>query len=400
VVERKKLVVIGDDQKGLLALRMEFREIANRGKRWAPCEILVNGSQLATALGCLSDTAHVRIKILDNQLEVSDNNTATLVFNVVALEASADSATHFKRVDSVRISSQVIETLSRASVSFPTFVRISLSRKNLRIFEPSVARRILLSITLPESLSTEIEAMVPSIFLRKAWDVFRRTNPERLTMSTTMDGRIMLESNISKLTSIALITQKGYRGGLNLAAEHIPPEFRTTPIIQLIRFIGARAQGVDLLAISQVGLEMSNLSNLKQIQSLGLVTTKGPIVRLSDEGRNLFNLLRSSDQGPAKAFVHDLASKSLPSYRRILSLTGDSPIAFEELLSQAVEGSNNEPEEAKNTALIMLGLASWCGVLERKAGLFYTLAPRSRVHGDGESFKEARSEGLTAQKYS
>lgn len=398
MIGRNSLVVTGNNHRGLLTLRMEFRDVANRGKRWAPCEMLVNGGQLATALGCLSNTAHLRIRVLESQLEISDDDMETLVFNVAAVDAPSDFVTRSRRVRSLRIPSEVVETLSRASMAFPTFVRINLSRNNLRIFEPSAAKGILLSITLSESVSTQIEAIVPSIFLRKAWEVFRRTKPEKLTLSTTLDDRIVLESKMSRLTSIAAMTQKSYREGPTLATEQIPPDFRTIPLVQLIRFIGARAQGVDLLAISQVGLDLADRTNLKQIQTMGLVKITGRVVRLSDEGRNLFNLLNSSDQVQAKTFLHDLASTRLPSYRRVLSLTGDSPMAFEELLSKAIEGSAEKRDEVKNTALTMLGLASWCGVIERKVGLFYTLAPGARVDVRRDFFREARPEALTAQR--
>jgi len=378
---------------------MEFGDVENRNKHWAPREMLVNGSQFATALACLSDNEHLRIRSMENQLEISDDNDAAIVFNVAAVDAPTNSAVTSKKVCSVRIPSEVIETLSRASVAFPTFVRINLSKKDLKIFEPTVAGKTLLSVTLADRVLASMEAIVPSIFLRRAWDFFRRTKPEQINLSTTRDGRIMLESKLWTFISLTVMTQKGYRDGLNLGSENIPPEFRTLPIVQLIRFIGARAQGVDLLTISQVGLDIADGSNLRQIQGLGLATVKGRVVRLSDQGRNLVNLLKSSDQGPAKAFVHDLASKNLRIYRTILSWIGDFPISFEKLLSRVAERSSNQTEEARNTALIMLGLASWCGVIERKAGLFYVLAEKARANGNGESFKEERSVALTVQRY-
>jgi hypothetical protein len=150
------------------------------------------------------------------------------------------------------------------------------------------------------------------------------------------------------------------------------PRISITKFPEFIEFLNSAPEGSDpkMLRLAQIETEGFDYSRFGTI--LGLNVRKDNKIFLTMEGRRLASLLQQSPE-KAKKELHILALRQIPSYKLLIEHLSDRPLSTSEIydrLSTSLK-KENLPEIQKQQMVILLGLATWCGTIDRKMALYY-----------------------------
>ena len=110
----------------------------------------------------------------------------------------------------------------------------------------------------------------------------------------------------------------------------------------------------------------------RMAKELGLAQRTRGRIKLSKTGEVFVNLMQN-DPKQAKAFLHNLAFSKIKSYKVMVSSLRKKTLAPEELYQEINRRLKKKAEYSidKQELSTLLGLAIWCGIVDRKLALYY-----------------------------
>lgn len=376
VLKGKRLEVVGQDLTEGFALRLGLSGLDINHRRASFC-IRVDARELRAATSWLSGSSPVRLRFFRDHVEICSPSDEGTMFNVSATLSKAIPSARVSLSHRLVLSTGSLHVLTRASRAFPEIVKIGFSKESLRIFELPPSGKQLLSVSVKGGKEHRIEVVVASRYLRGISEILRKADAEDAIVSFDPDKPVRLAFRFSSSAFVVAVfptnspstsKEDGSSSVQNL------PQFKTCPMVQLISFIGSRADGIDPLMISRIGLDTPSSINLIEAQKLNLISWGNTSVMLTREGRNFLSLLRK-DPPSAKTYLHETAMRMDPIYRKIMSILTTSPMPYEELkliVGRSVHGPKLD-SNIEETISLLTGIASWSRVVTRKVGLIYSL---------------------------
>jgi len=150
------------------------------------------------------------------------------------------------------------------------------------------------------------------------------------------------------------------RGGMSL------PRLTVTKLPEFLLYLSNTPEGEENRFLKAAGLETSGGDYTRMSKQLGLAYHKKGRIKLTREGA-LFVNLTQNDLKQAREFLHKLALSKYEAYRVMIDSLKDRPLAPDELFGQITAKSKIDKQDLST----LLGLAIWCGVVDRKLALYY-----------------------------
>lgn len=375
VLTNRHMEVVGQDTGEGFILKLGLTGLAFTKRLPSLC-LRADAKEFRAAISCLSDSNGLKLRFSRDRVEISSPDDKGTIFNVKAILAKPIPATGVRYHHRLMLPTRAVLLLTKASRVFPDMIRIAFSTRALQIFELPPSQRMLLSVAMSGAKGRKTEIVIASRHLRRISEILRRSDARVATVSVDSTTPVRLAFRFSKLASVTAVFPMEHRDNsrVNVAtnAQNLPL-FKTCPIVQMISFIGARVDGTDPLLISRAGLDTPGSLNLHLAQELGLVSWSNRAVSLTNEGRQLLGLLRR-ETGSAKIFLHDVVLRNNRLYRKMLGMLTSSPLPFEELKLAAAPLQGAEmSHDTEELVSSLIGIASWCGVVNRRLGLVYSL---------------------------
>lgn len=150
------------------------------------------------------------------------------------------------------------------------------------------------------------------------------------------------------------------------------PRLTVTKLPELLLYLTTCPHGEETRFLQEAGLETSGGDYSRMAQELHLAERSEGKLKLSKAGEVFVNLMQN-DQKQARSFLHGLAFSKIKSYKVMLDCLKKRALTPEELFLEI----NKRQSELSNHAIdkqdlsTLLGLAMWCGVLDKKLALYY-----------------------------
>jgi len=160
------------------------------------------------------------------------------------------------------------------------------------------------------------------------------------------------------------------------------PSFPTTRFFPFLSYVSSIPKGISQNELTSTPFETEGLNYSKIAISLGFAERISGTLKLTRFGNNFLDLYHQNESH-AKLMLHEIAEKRCVAYRLVTRELMKRPMTLEALVDQLdAQKLNNMLEDIDRTDLaIMLGLATWCGAINRKLSLYYFGTP-FRIVGD------------------
>lgn len=217
-----------------------------------------------------------------------------------------------------------------------------------------------------------VESFVIVDYLRAISELIGGTEQVKLSIGNNIPLRIEIPYGSRGNFSFVISNRKlEERERKDLEGMSIP-RLSITKFPEYIEFLNSTPEGSDsqMLRLAQIETEGSDYSRFGSI--LGLSERKNNKISLTMEGKKLASLLQEHPD-KAKKSLHILALEKIPSYKLLMQHLTDRPLSTNEIYQRLTESLRKEglPEIQKQDMIILLGVATWCGTIDRKMALYY-----------------------------
>lgn len=156
------------------------------------------------------------------------------------------------------------------------------------------------------------------------------------------------------------------RGGTSL------PRLTVTKLPEFLTYLSGCPEGEETRFLVAAGLETSGGDYARMAKRLELASRRKGRIRLTKKGEIFVNLVQNNSN-QSKKFLHTLASANIKAYRQMKEILKQKPLAPEELYEEINRKLRQEKQHRidKQDLSTLLGLAIWCGVVDRKLALYY-----------------------------
>jgi len=150
------------------------------------------------------------------------------------------------------------------------------------------------------------------------------------------------------------------------------PRITATKLPDFLVFLATSPTGQETRLLVDAGIETSGGDYSRLGLRLGLVVREKGRIRLTKEGELAANIVQQ-DEEQAKAFLHGLSMRRIEPYKRLITAIKRRPMAPEDLYSLINAGLSRLGEHPidKQDLSTLLGIATWCGVMDRRMSLYY-----------------------------
>lgn len=150
------------------------------------------------------------------------------------------------------------------------------------------------------------------------------------------------------------------------------PRLTVTRLPEILLYLTACPQGEETRFLQEAGLETSGGDYGRMAQELQLAERSEHRLKLSKSGEVFVNLMQS-DQNQAKTFLHGLAFSRIESYKTMADCLKEKALTPEELYLEINKRRNRMSGHSidRQDLSTLLGLAMWCGILDKKLALYY-----------------------------
>lgn len=156
------------------------------------------------------------------------------------------------------------------------------------------------------------------------------------------------------------------RGGTSL------PRLTVTRLPEFLLYLTNCPDGVETRFLREAGLETSGGDYSRMAKELDLAERPRGKIRLSKNGEVFVNLMQS-DSKQARSFLHSLAFSKIISYKTMVNALRRKTLAPEDLyqeINRRLKKGEEHPIDKQDLSTL-LGLAIWCGVVDKKLALYY-----------------------------
>jgi hypothetical protein len=150
------------------------------------------------------------------------------------------------------------------------------------------------------------------------------------------------------------------------------PRLTVTKLPDFLLYLSSCPEGEETRFLVDAGLETSGGDYTRMAKRLDLVYRRKGRIKLTRKGEIFVNLVQNNLK-QSKEFLHALASSKIKAYKLMMESLKQKPLAPEELYEEVNRrlGEEKLHKIDKQDLSTLLGLAIWCGVVDRKLALYY-----------------------------
>jgi hypothetical protein len=150
------------------------------------------------------------------------------------------------------------------------------------------------------------------------------------------------------------------------------PRLTVTRLPEFLLYLSNCPDGEDSRFLREAGFETSGGDYSRMTQQLNLAERAKGKIRLAKQGEIFVNLMQN-DPERAKHYLNGLALSHIESYRVLMESLNERPFTPNELHEEINKKLSEKSGKSidKQDLSTLLGLAIWCGVLDRKLALYY-----------------------------
>jgi len=232
-----------------------------------------------------------------------------------------------------------------------------------------------------EETKRSISASVIVNYLRTLDGLIRKCDKVKIWLADGKPVKLELPCSDKGIFSFSLSPKKGQarpkgktrRGGVSL------PRLTVTKFPEFLFYVANCPNGAETRILKLSHLETSAGDYARLASMLGLaVRDRGKIV-LTTSGEQFVNILRENVE-QAKLFLNRLLISKINAYAILITSLKKKPMDPGELYVEVNNRLRRRKEQAidRQDLSTMLGLATWCGVVDRKMALYYFGKPEER----------------------
>jgi len=150
------------------------------------------------------------------------------------------------------------------------------------------------------------------------------------------------------------------------------PRLTVTRLPEFLLYLSNCPDGEYSRFLRAAGFETSGGDYCRMTQQLNLTERAKGKIRLAKQGEIFVNLMQN-DPEKAKNYLNGLALSHIESYRVLMESLNERPFTPDELyeeINKKLSEKSGKPIDRQDLSTL-LGLAIWCGVLDRKLALYY-----------------------------
>lgn len=150
------------------------------------------------------------------------------------------------------------------------------------------------------------------------------------------------------------------------------PRISATKLPDFLVFLATSPTGQETRLLVDAGIETSGGDYGRLGVRLGLVTREKGKTRLTKEGELAANLVQQNEE-QAKTFLHRLSMHTMVPYKILIAALRRRPMAPEDLhrlVSTDLRKHGEYPIDKQDLSTL-LGIATWCGAVDRRMSLYY-----------------------------
>jgi len=226
-----------------------------------------------------------------------------------------------------------------------------------------------------------ISASVLANYLRTLDGLIRKCDKVKIWLGNCMPVKLDLTCSDKGMFSFSLSPKKGQarpRGKARREGTSLP-RLTVTKFPEFLLYVANCPNGAETRIMKLSHLETSAGDYARLASMLNLAVRDRGRVALTDSGEQFVNILRE-DAEQAKLFLNRLLISKIKAYDMLITSLRKKPMDPRELYVEVNTRLKKRKEhEIDNQDLsTMLGLATWCGVIDRKMALYYFGKPGER----------------------
>lgn len=150
------------------------------------------------------------------------------------------------------------------------------------------------------------------------------------------------------------------------------PRVSVTRFPDFLSYLGNQPKGVETKMLVMARLETEGGDYGRLANMLGFTIRRKKKIKLTSAGRK-FLLTHKSDPDKAREFIHRTAIEKIRAYRLLIENIIERPMASDEIfesINNSLKGKKLHKIDRQDMSTL-LGLATWCGAIDRKLALYY-----------------------------
>jgi len=332
-------------------------------------------SKLSKVLPKIYKVNSLDIKINGGFLELTATKKWKTIFKIKFLEEDPFDLAEPKKIKYqtfAEVPAEDFSNLVDTASAISNEMNLSVEKDNRRFFmtaqsgdyfyvgEPSEIIRI------KSNNGQNVSASVIANYVKTLGPLIKQCNAVRVRIGADKPVRLDLVYQDKGIFSFTLSHRRrkarpiSKRGGASL------PRLTVTKLPEFLLYISNTPEGEEIRFLKAAGLETSGGDYARMSKQLGLAYRRGGKIRLTREGDLFVNLIQN-DLKQAREFLHKLALSKYEAYRVMINCLKERPLALNELFGRITVNSRIDKQDLST----LLGLALWCGVVDKKLALYY-----------------------------
>lgn len=339
-------------------------------------------SKFSKFLPPLASAKSITILVKEHSLELQAKREWKMVFSVEFLNEDPFGLPEPRRFSydaTAEIGAKEFSNLTSTASTLSSEIILSIHKKKFQVMadsgdyhfssEPSEI------LEISNSRNREIAAPVVASYIRALRGLIAKCKKVRINIGEDKPTRLdLIYGNKGRFSfvfshrrrKLAKRRRASARGGTSL------PRLTVTKLPEFLLYLFGFPDGEETRLLRAAGLETAGGDYSRMAKELDLAQRTRGRIKLSTNGEVFVNLVQN-DPKQAKTFLHNLAFSKIASYKVMMDSLRRKTLTPEDLYQEINHRLNRKGEYPidKQDLSTLLGLAIWCGVVDRKLALYY-----------------------------
>jgi hypothetical protein len=229
-------------------------------------------------------------------------------------------------------------------------------------------------IQIRSDRNAEISEHVLASYLRSLRSLIEKCNTVRVLLGKGKPARFEFLYGEKAVFSFSLSPKKlrlvdskrQGREGTSL------PRITATRFPDFIMYLASSPRGESPRMLESAGLETSGGDYSRLASALGMVSRNSGHLEITTRGLQFADLLKSSGEA-SRLHLHKVILERVPAYSVMIEILKHHPMSVDDLFRAINTGMKKKGKQSvdKQDLSTLLGLASWCGMVDRKLAVYY-----------------------------
>lgn len=222
--------------------------------------------------------------------------------------------------------------------------------------------------------NTVVSTHVLATYLRCLRPLVEKCNNVRIFLGEEKPARFDLIYGKKAVFSFALSPKK-----LRLVEQHRQdregaslPRITATRFPDFMMYLASSPRGESPKMLESAGLETSGGDYSRLASALAMISRDHGNLEVTTRGLQFANLIKSSSDA-ARLHLHKAILGRVPAYSIMIGLLKRRPMSVDDLFRSINTGMKRKGKQPidKQDLSTLLGLAAWCGMVDRKLAVYY-----------------------------